>query len=92
MKSRGWGGARQRADPGIAFQFSKEQAFYMSAGNNDVLFSQKYGPGVCSVNDEAVSLSMVWIFESPNLLHSSGAEMIARFNENTCVEWFQFSQ
>lgn len=71
MKSREWGGARQRVDPGIAFQLSKEQAFYKSAGNNDSLFSQKYGQSVCSVNDDAGSLSMIWIFESPNLLRSS---------------------
>lgn len=64
----------------------------MSAGNKDVLFSQKYGPGIHNINDESVSLFVVWIFESPNLLHNSGTEMIARFNENTCVEWFQFSQ
>lgn len=72
----------------MAFPFSEEQAFYMSARSKSVLFAGKYEPRFAALMMKPCPHLWYRSLEIPNLVHNFEAGMTTRFDENAYVEWF----
>lgn len=76
----------------MAFQFSTEQAFYMSVRSKSVLCAGKYEPGFAALMVKPRPRLWYRSLEIPSLVHGLEAGVTTRFDENAYVEWFQSSQ